>query len=409
MLTRDLLRHDLREGRLRPRFVKPDNAPLLALAESLIAIHAQGEGQTLEELAELAAPLVTAYRSPLIAKGLQKLLLDRCQFQEGDPELPAFRLGVFRKAAAHLAQPGLDDLTAYRRVVGEAVGEEPDPLSRRLFADLPVRQPLEGFRPLTPEALLHRYNLALAQGPLLHCAALTLELMGERVPRLRAFLRHLRFLQLLALVESLPGGGCRVTVDGPLNLLQQTQKYGLQLANLLPVVAGMGRWRLRAEVRLPHHRPAVLELDDQSGLVSHFTRLGGYQPEEFALFARQLREEAPQWEVLPDPPLLNLGERELVAPDFSFRQREGKRIVHLELFHRWHRSALLRRLATLEHPRGGTPPPLVLGVDRSLRKLAEVAERLDRSPWFAERGFLYTDFPPVKRVIKVLEGVAAAL
>lgn len=404
MLTRDLLRHTSRQGEIQPQLVSPTNRPLLQLAEQLIALYANAQGQTQAELGELAAPLLASYRGPIIAKGLNKLLLDRCRFREGADDLPEQRQAAFRAAALHLTDPALNDLTLYRQTVGRALGVEADLLSQQLYADLPERQPLERFRPITATGLLHRYNIAQAQGLLLHCAALSLWLREERLPRLRQFLRYLRFFQLLALIEPLADGkGYHVQVDGPLSLLLQTQKYGLQLANLLPVVAGLAHWRLEAEVRLPHQQPARLLLDQDSGLVTHFTQLSGYQPEEFQVFARQFQEENPAWLIQPEPALFPVGARELVAPDFTFLHRESGAVAHLELFHPWHAAALQRRLAHLDQT--DRPPPLLIGADRALRKLVPVAATLDQSRWFQNFGIAYAGFPSVKRVAKALDAL----
>ncbi|MBF0157402.1 MAG: DUF790 family protein, partial [Magnetococcales bacterium] len=254
MLTRDLLRFNLHKGEIFPRFVDVANRNLETLAQELIEVYSLGTGQSSEEIAESVQPLINAYRSPLIAKGINKLLLDRCSFQEPDPDHDRFRLELFTRSAHYLRQGGHGDLGHFRAAVATHFSMEPDHLAERLFADLPARQPLLTFKPIEPKALLERYNLAQAQGLLCLSTGMTVEIQETKVTRSRQLLRYLKFFRLMATVRPLPKGAFRIIVDGPLSLFHNTQKYGLLLASFLPAVCKMARWHMEAEVRLPNHK-----------------------------------------------------------------------------------------------------------------------------------------------------------
>ncbi|EAU62971.1 DUF790 family protein, partial [Stigmatella aurantiaca] len=77
MLTRDLLLFRVREGKLRPSFIKREDPELLALATELVAEVERARGQTRDELEETLALRAGAFARPKIARGLVKLLLDR--------------------------------------------------------------------------------------------------------------------------------------------------------------------------------------------------------------------------------------------------------------------------------------------------------------------------------------------
>jgi len=81
----------------------------------------------------------------------------------------------------------------------------------------------------------------------------------------------------------------------------------------------------------------------------------------------------------------------------NFQNKDGE-IIHLELFHRWHRGALLKRIKFCE---ANPNLPLLLGVDRALLK-GELASLLENSKYFQQKGFLFRDFPGVARVNKLL-------
>ncbi|MBF0417458.1 MAG: DUF790 family protein [Magnetococcales bacterium] len=413
MLTRELLRFDQRQGRLTPRFVDARNQLLRDLARDMTAVYLSSEGQSRDEIAEAVAPLINAARSPLIAKGLNKLLGDRCVFREAPEGMEERRLEIFRMAGTLLQSAGMNDLPAYRRAVahaldGEGDAREPDPdqLALGLHADHPDRQPLTGFDPLEPEALLHRYNLALAQGPLLWANRLTVHIRDPDPGKQRRFFRHLKFLQLLARLarDKDVEGGFTLELDGPLSLFDVQRKYGIKLALLLPELCQLREWRLQAALLL-ESRPLTFELSDASGLWAPEPRTGSYRPEEFEQFAAEFREKISAWEILPEAEILSLGGQELVVPDFSFRHASGM-VVHLELFHRWHAGQLPARLKRLDGP--GSHPPLALGVDRALGKHPSLVPLLEASCWFQEHGLPFNQFPPVKRVADALKGFLLA-
>lgn len=400
MLTKDLLRFDRRNHKIIPRFLDVQNKPWQMLGQNLAELYQNGIGQSREELNETSQPLINGSRSPLIAKGLNKLLLDRCTFQEADDELETFRMQVFQISAKQFVQPGMNQLENYRQAMAQNMGvEDADTLSKSLHADLPMRQQLLNFKPLSPENLLHRYNMAQAQGPLFWSNGLEIEMIESDVGKRRQFFRYLKFFRLLATIHQHKTGHFRIQVDGPLNLFDNTRKYGLQLASFLPAVCPLNQWSIKAEVRIGKEEPVTLMLDHNMGLKSHFSQTSAYVPEEFEIFAKQFNKEGSDWKIRKNPTLLNLAHQGLVVPDFSYRHKEGL-TVHLELFHRWHAGPLQSRLEHLS--KNKKPPPLAIGVDRALAK--ESQEILEQSEWYQIHGFTFNKFPPVKRVINCLEG-----
>lgn len=403
MLTRDLLRHDRRGGRFIPRFIDTTNRLAQNLVADLSLLYANGKDQSREELSEAAKPLINAYRSPLIAKGLNKLLLDRATFTCSLEELEALRLATFTTSAKHLRAENMNDLELFRQTVSlDMQSNTPDQLATILHSDLPIRQPLTAFEAIEPITLLERYNMAMAQGPLIWADSLTIEMWESDPGRRRQFFRYLKFFQLMARITPLSGAtnGFRLELDGPLSLFDVARKYGIKLANFLPAVCLLTRWKITALIRMDKEA-ATMELDETSGLKSHFTRTTAYIPDEFTTFATQFKESQVVWKLLPHSPLLDLGAQEMVVPDFTFRHQTGK-TVHLELFHRWHAGRLPKRLERLQTTQKSIS--LAIGVDRTLSKQPDLAASLEASTWFQSHGFVFNQFPPVKRVVQCLDG-----
>src|SRR5262249_21024850 len=142
-------------------------------------------------------------------------------------------------AAARQRQATLEQLrqTFARADILQAVATQMNTdvaqVEANLFADLKSEQRLTQFKDTTPERLLERYNVALAQANLLRSSGVEIVIKGETPQRYRQIFRQIKFHRLICEVEPVKGGAYRLKLDGPLSLFSATQKYGLQLALFL--------------------------------------------------------------------------------------------------------------------------------------------------------------------------------
>src|SRR5207244_1869086 len=130
------------------------------------------------------------------------------------------------------------------------------------------------FHDLSAARLLHRYNLALAQGILLKAVRLTIDVRREQPARLRALIRRIKFHRLICKATATEGS-CRLELDGPLSLFGATQKYGVQLASFLPALVPCRDFELTAEVLWGRER--------RSGAEQHWQRLRSFATAPFLL------------------------------------------------------------------------------------------------------------------------------
>ncbi|MCE9671992.1 DUF790 family protein [Myxococcus stipitatus] len=399
MLTRELLAFRVREGVLRPAFVKRDDAALLALAADLLATVEDSIGASCDDVEETLGLAAGAFSKPKVARGLVKLLLDRLVFAHPAEGISEQRWERFRTAGRVLrALPPDATAEQYEARLGEAL---PLPLTdarATLYADLPGHRELEGWDgdAPTPQSLVDRYNLALAQGPLLSARRLTLRTRAPELLRVRKALRWLKFCRLVAEVRR-DGDDWELEVEGPGAMLAMQKKYGLQLASFLSVVPVLERWELKATVE-PARRPVTLVLGDKDPLVSPLPAALGHVPEEVAALATGFEDDA--WELDLTPLPRHVGAAGLCVPDLLFRHRESRREVALELFHAWHAGPLTRRLEELRtRPDAG----LLLGVDRALAKESAEREALEAHPQVV----LFHGFPSARKVRERLAKLAA--
>jgi uncharacterized protein len=405
MLTKDLIKFRKQGKYVRPNFIATDNNILLRIAEDLLTVyHGQEEGENLTrgEIEELIEPVLKSHRDLKLTRGFNKLILDRCKFSQAeDFDYPTQRRQVFLKSAELLKQGSKNYEEFHQKLSND--DEIKTFAAHDIFADLPENETLTKFKEVFPRELLERYNCAQVQGLLFHASEMEVKVASPDPAELRRLFKYLKFFRLLSEIKQLksPIGKkdtlvMHLKISGPANMLDNSRKYGLQLAAFFPAVCALLKWQLKADVKLTN-KIYRLNLDETSNLVSHYRNFSAYIPEEIIMFHRLFKEKIEDWKISGETPFIKSSKQEIVFPDLNFQNKDGK-IIHLELFHRWHRGALLKRLEFCE---ANPDLALLLGVDRALLK-GDLPELLENSEYFQKKGFLFRDFPGVARVNKLL-------
>ncbi|MCI0570112.1 MAG: DUF790 family protein [Myxococcaceae bacterium] len=393
MLTRGLLRQRVRDGVLRPLFVDVDALHLRSLAERMVGCVAAHLGHPREEVEETLAALAGASRQPQVARGLSKLLVDRMEFAAASEEASARRSSHVHVAAAVLRElPEEASFAEYEARLGARLPAGLGAAREELYADLPAVRPLTAWEALSPRQLLERYNLALAQGPLLSARSVTLRAFQPELLRVRRVLRWLRFCRLVAEVRRVEEDWV-LEVEGPGAVVDLQKKYGLQLATFLTVVPELQRWELTARVESRGHA-ATLRLTDADPLVSPHPSALGWLPPELRVVEEAFAQDA-EWALDLTPTPRHVGTRGTCVPDLTFRHRESGREVAVEFFHPWHAAVLARRREEL---RTRADPGLLLGVDRSLARTPELRAVLEADPQVV----LFNTYPSVRKLRETL-------
>ncbi len=404
MLTADLVRVRRRGARLYPAFLRGDAFDkLLPLAELLIDSFARCEGASVDELHAAVGEIAGAERDRVRVGGLVKLLEDSCEIDTGNgADAERVRDAVFREAASRRRGLGLRERFDRDEAVRHAAQQLELPahdIERLLFADLPGAQTITRFPRTTATALLHRYNLALAQGVLLRATRVVLDLQPASASRYRELLRAIRFRRLMADISGDGSSGYQIVLDGPMSLFESTQRYGLQLALFLPVVVAGEGWTLTADVVWGKSKTKLsMVLTSDDGLVSHYRGGAGELEEVTALEAAFTRQEG-DWEIGRDAGIFELKGKGVFMPDLVFRNRRTGATVYLEAFGYWNREAVFHRVELLEH---GFDGRFLLAVSRKLRVSPEIA-----GDDFPGRILVYTGSIPVHAVRRALDDITA--
>jgi predicted nuclease of restriction endonuclease-like RecB superfamily len=368
MLTADLVMARLYKGEIKPRYVDPAGEEGLALAEQLIELFAAHEGRTRGELEAALAELRGTDTEFLLHRGLAKLLFDRTTVESAAQAPPEeLRAKVFELSARRWrAQAAQEEFRPEEvlREVGAELGYGPEVIGRWLYADLKDEQTVNAFESCTPEWLLHRYNVALAQGVLLRATELTIHWPAADKRATRELFRRIKFFQLLHRLER-EDDGWRIVLDGPLSVFQASGKYGVAMASFLPTLLHFEGWSLEAEVRFKKDRGGTqcFKLSPREGLRSHTRLAGQWQPEELSWLPGELAALDPDWEAEEDAELIELGGAGVLVPDYVFRHRKTGVKVYLEVFGFWRRGALKSRLEQLKKH---GPKRLILAISKAL-------------------------------------------
>lgn len=395
MLTRELLVFRRVKGeRLRPTFVDPKDPDLQGLAAALIDLLTHAVGEPRGAIDEAAVAIVGEARKPKVARGLFKLLTDRCAFEDPGEAAGALRKLAFARAADALRNLAEDaSLRDYLDAIAAGLPQPLEVCREQLFDDLPEQRRLLAPELPGPVALLQRYNLALAQGLALYASSLHVRASKPGALELRKLLRWLRFSRLVAEVRR-EGDDWELTIEGPAALFDMQKKYGLQLATFLGAVPLLGKYTVEAAVDVPRGARGTLYLDHKDPLVALDQSALGHIPPEIEAGMSALGDE--RWTVDPLPELRHTGVAGMCVPDFGLRHQPSGQSVAVELFHRWHRHALLRRLDELQTR---PDPRFLVGVDLSLVKDAELSTRLQGHP----QVFTFNKFPSRKRLQPLLD------
>jgi len=346
----------------------------LALAAGYIASAKDCVGESRDQFNSCCAGVPAQARDRRLAAGLRKLVQDRCEF-ETEPEISPVELRriLFAQASAERRElPGQQRLDREPLVaaVADQLGMAVSRLEQLLFADLRQAQRLLSFDGLSAQALVDHYQLAQAQAVLLRAVRVVVDVRCARATGYRYLFGKLKFLRLLHEMRALQGGGYRLLIDGPYNLLRSTTKYGLQLALLLPAIAACQWWRLEADLRWGRDRQRLtFRLDGEQWQGPRVSPRQVERPSEVQRLLDRFADGKSSWFARPSGAILSLPGIGLCVPDLVFEQRETGYKIQLEVLGYWSREAVWRRVDLVQ---AGLEQPILFAVSERLRVSEDV-------------------------------------
>lgn len=407
MLTADLVRANVRSGALHLQFLKTDDERNEAMAAAVIRLFDSQVGHTRAELDDALDELVGDSPHFMLARGFAKLLDDRAIWSEvGEPSPVDIRRAIFEQSARLTQTESREGALVHRparEAVLEAAAQELNltvpAIERAMYADLKGAEFLMATEELSAAELIDRYNLSLVQAALLRATRVTFGVETERPARFAELFRALKFHQLLFRVRR-EGSWWYLDVDGPLSVLERSQRYGLQLAVFFPTLLHHERWGMRAELNWPRQStPITLQLDEKSALRTTRKSRGTWISEEEETLFQRLNKSPQPWRAERTTTLIMLAEQEVLVPDLLLRCEKTGRIAFVEVIGYWRRAWLQRRLELLKSYQPGN---VIFCVSRQLAAEREALEGFDI------RVVDFAKVIPLGRICEAADAVACA-
>ena len=407
MLTTDLLISRRRNGGVVPHRLAV-NEDTVELAGELIALFTEAVGSRRAELEEMLTGFEGEDTAFKVKRGLAHILEnDFATFETVAPTEPReLRKRVFALGAAGVPSRGRRE-TLLRQAADGLARESgklvtAEEVAGGLFADLPGNQVLTAFDAPLPVDLIHRYNLAQAQGVFYRAHELTITAHRNEPARYKQLFRYMKLFGLMTLIEGDAEHGFTLRVDGPASLFAPSTRYGLAMAKLLPALLHVTKWSLRAGLK-PRQREAgyetqdaggssrvredaaaeaveVFALDDKCGLVSHYKAGKEFDSILEEAFAGRWEKMETEWRLEREVDLVPVPGSAII-PDFRVAHPDGRSVL-VEIVGFWRPEYLRKKFALL---RKSGRKDLVLAVSERLNLEAagvELGEWKEEVVWF---------------------------
>ncbi|MEM0016810.1 MAG: DUF790 family protein, partial [Saccharolobus sp.] len=203
-----------------------------------------------------------------------------------------------------------------------------DPI-KVMYEDLDEEKKIIELFSISPEDLIKLYNLSLLQTIFFNAYKITVYIKENW----KNLIRRIKFLGLMYLAYDNP---LRIEIFGPLTLLKMTEKYGRNLAVLVPYIVLQKEWKIIANIVLGKQRRMYrLELSNLSEIFKYIRdeeaekRFDSTVEEKFY---NEFRKVIKDWQILREPEQFVVDNR-LFIPDFV--AIKGNLKIYIEIAGFW--------------------------------------------------------------------------
>ena len=393
MLPTELLMYRHQGETILPKR-QPLNEAALAIAAELIGLFGQAQGSNRAALNHQLQALEGEETDYRFRRGLAHLLTQsHSTFETVSPlDPPLLRQRAFTLAAQQPLQPGstLSTLTTLAQQLTQELGQEVflEQIQQGLYADLTEQQILTQFEVPTPEALLHRYNLSQVQGIFYKASEIVINAHRNDPGEYKLLFRYLKLFGLMAYIEGDTEHGFTLTIDGPVSVLQNSTRYGLALAKLLPALLHVTKWSLTATLQIKETysntvSPRRFSLDADCGLVSHYPPGKDFDSLLESAFAERWEKTKTEWRLEREVELIPIP-GSVMIPDFRLVHPDGRAAL-LEIVGYWRPEYLKKKFSQV---RQAGRSDLILAISERLNlEKAGVDFRNTPAPliWFKDK------------------------
>lgn len=337
MLTSELIRYRNKGKKVVPLYITRRQAPVyLDICGQLIQMFESHIGKSYGELSSSLEELEGERTDYKIIRGLAKFLEEKSEFRPPrDIKYPTLRHRIFSSAQKYypvVTRPDLLHRSNREQVLSQVAKEESIPLGEideLIYGDLPRNQILRQFENrYTPESLLKRYNLGLAQGLLYRARQMKIILKSDY----RVVFQYIKLAHLLHWIKPLKTRGYEIVLEGPASLFRNTQRYGIRMANFLPGLLLAKNWKMSVDIDT-YDGDREFSLSQNCGLTTHYSDIPLFDSRIEENFFNKFSKKNRKWGIERESKVIDLG-NSVFIPDFTFRHPDG-RVAYLEIVGFW--------------------------------------------------------------------------
>lgn len=410
MLPIELLRVRIssKMNQIRPVFCDYENE--LSLPSKIIKMYEEMAEKKVSKaiVDENVSKLEAKYTDYKLARGICHLLEQRCVYESYTSSNIAFsdngnnntnnaiylRRNIFEESS----RKGYPVTENERKYILQRVASKNnltiDELELAMWNDLDKNKYLKNFDSLTTLQLAAWYNISILQTVLFNCVKLEFSVYGgfnwKKILRkikqlgLMYFLYNESNLKLASndqtknqdmLLESNNNKRIICTVDGPLSIVRLTDRYGMAMAKLIPLIIFTDRWSIDATIlrksmkgikkthnfrlsnrdkdlpifdasQIASHAHLQSEADSEIGLSFNKYIMDNFDSNVEKKFMEKFLKFSTDWQLAREPDPLILSNGKAFIPDFVFEKYGVK--VYLEIVGFWTRDYLKRKLEKIK-------------------------------------------------------------
>jgi len=281
------------------------------------------------------------------------------------------------------------DEKAVKEEIATKMGQPWPDIEENLFNDVTEFHKLASFDGYSgARELLNRYNVAQAQGVLLDCIRMRVEARSE----FKEILRYAKLARLLHHITRVGESHYIFEFSGPASVLNESRRYGANMAKFLPSLLRRKDWKMEAVIRYGRGT-CKFAMSSEDPLRPSW-------PEDTTVFDSAIEEAFVEkwgedtregWSLAREADILWKNQH-VFTPDFLLRHEDGRR-VFLEIAGFWSKEYIAQKRQTLADFKDKT---IILAVPKELAgQYGDLGQKV----------LVYNSRILIQDVMEVLEGI----
>ncbi|MEM3265242.1 MAG: DUF790 family protein, partial [Thermoplasmata archaeon] len=227
-----------RAGTIRPIFITAENTDYCIRVLDLFKTSINSKRSEIEDRLKI---LELKSQNPKFIKGLALLLFRYSDFERSSTlDSEQVREAIFREAQTPAVAP--EQKYEILERVAKTYNVSAHDIEEAMYADKESEYVLKKVYDADPDMLAKQFNLEQLETMVLK----SVELKISEVKNWSMIYRKMKSLGLLYIIDHENA----IIVNGPISVLEQTERYGARLALLLRYLVNMHEWRIDAKIVL---------------------------------------------------------------------------------------------------------------------------------------------------------------